>query len=90
MRRETKGRVRPGLVAIVERRRWRQRCCGHHVSARDCYQTNPTLRKLLSTNGCGGVRYRLDDLLGTGIGPVLRAGAEHQVPQHHARPHTGH
>lgn len=89
-RRETEGRVRPGLVAFVERRRWRQRRRGHHVPPRDHRrQTGPTLRQFLSEDGRGGVRDRVHDLLGPRVRPILRARAEHQVPQHHARPHAG-
>lgn len=61
------------------------------MPAHDASDTSdPALRQLLPANGRRRVRHRLDDLFRPGIRPVLRAGAEHQVSQHHAGPNACH
>jgi len=88
--RETERRMRSGFVEIVERRRRRQRRAWDRMPARKSRTSGPALRKLLSANGRRGIWHRLDDLLWTGIRPVLRAGTEHQMSQHNAGPHARH
>lgn len=88
--REAEGHIGPGLVEIVERRRRRQRHARDRMSARVYGTSGPALRQLLSANGRRRVRHRLDDLFRSGVRPILRVGAEHQVSQHHAGSHAGH
>ncbi|CAB0032125.1 unnamed protein product [Trichogramma brassicae] len=98
---KSKNRGGPRLVAIVERPRRRQRQSRARRRRRRrrhrrrqpgpaAAQARPALRQLLPAHGRGGLRRRLDDLLGPRVRPVLRARAQHQVPQHHAGPDPGH